>query len=664
MSKNPPFPKKCCRFFRKAPALSSRCPTALKSVLCYLLAVHLSALAAFGLFRLILLALFRDSLPLPEESGNLWRALLMGLRFDNVVACYAAALPLLLLTAACFFPRLLLRGTATAVHLFFCTAYSVLFFISAADIPYFVQFFKHLDASVWNWLGEPAFVLQMVAQEKSFIVYFLLYLLAAIAFCRLLLFYKRRFLHPGQGSNAFPRPASWRSALLFLLLIGLCLPGIRGRTSRKSPIRVGTAFFCSNPFLNQLGLNANYVFLHATLKMSSSAARRIRMMDEREAFALMRADLGLPPSAQTSLDRTISGRDTAGNRLNVVVILMESLAMHYMETPEATPFLNRLAAASVYYPECFSAGIHTMNGQSATAFSLPALMNQHPFKDYTPRPLPSLPAELKQRGYSTYYFTTHDEQFDNAGGWLTAGGIETIVSEKDYPAGEIRSNLGCTDGYMLQNSLRVLAGRPAGKPFFALYLTASNHQPYIIPEDFHPRQADPALQAVEYSDHALAGFFAAAREEPWFGQTLFVLLGDHGHSLPSEIYDISLDYHRIPLLFYAPGLLAPEKREELAAQIDVYPTVMGLLGCTWTNHTLGHDLRRERRKYVSFASDNAYCCVDSLYYFVARESGMKSLYRRKERSGKDLIGRFPAEAGAMDRYSRAFLQVGQALSDR
>ena len=88
----------------------------------------------------------------------------------------------------------------------------------------------------------------------------------------------------------------------------------------------------------------------------------------------------------------------------------------------------------------------------------------------------------------------------------------------------------------------------------------------------------------------------SARMQNYFYNTIFVFIGDHGVSGDARnIYPKAWTEHRlteehVPLLFYAPKLLAPQKRNEVVSQIDLLPTIAGLAGQTYTNTTLGRDL--------------------------------------------------------------------------
>ncbi|MCM1109341.1 MAG: LTA synthase family protein [Clostridium sp.] len=467
----------------------------------------------------------------------------------------------------------------------------------------------------------------------------------------------------------------WTAPLAVALVVPLYVLGIRGRLEVKSPLRIGTSYFCANPFLNQLGQNAAFVLLRTSMDMGKRDRQHLDYMPAGEAVTLIRTELGLsgePADSLRPLARTVVPQGTP-TRQNVVVILMESMALHYIGDPSLTPFLNSLIRRSDYYTHAFSAGIHTMNGLAATFFAEPALMNQHPFKTNQIQRQQSLPEELRRRGYRTYYFTTHDEQFDNVAGYLLANDVEHIISKKDYPEEEIlSSSLGCADDYLFRHGIGVLnrAAEQGDTPFLGVFLTINNHPPYTVPPYYKARHRDMEEQVVEYADWALSEFFRLAEQEPWYGNTLFVLTGDHGRVQSGEPYDVSLAYHRIPLCFFDPTHTAGSVRHGLALQNDVFPTVMGRLNLPWTNTTTGIDLERDSHRYVCFSSDNAYACVDSTHYYVCRDTGLKTLYDYTKEDGRDLLAMPDSRAEEkkqlaerMDSLARAYLQTGQHLVD-
>ena len=189
---------------------------------------------------------------------------------------------------------------------------------------------------------------------------------------------------------------------------------------------------------------------------------------------------------------------------------------------------------------------------NSTLFSQPAIPGRHSMKWTVIPKIDGMPALFHSIGYRTLYFTTHDEQFDNVAGFLYANGIGRIISQKDYPAKAVKSTLGVPDHVMFDRAIEELDKER--QPFFACLMTASDHNPYILPDDigWEPRSKNISEKMVEYADWAIGRFIRKAKQASWFANTLFVFVADHGSS-DESLYDMPLSYHHVPLLFYCPG---------------------------------------------------------------------------------------------------------------
>ena len=172
-----------------------------------------------------------------------------------------------------------------------------------------------------------------------------------------------------------------------------------------------------------------------------------------------------------------------------------------------TPFLDSLAEVSHSFDSTYTAGIHTFNGLYSTLFSFPALMKQHPMNVVNIPQYAGMANVLRAKGYQTIHFMTHDDQFDNVGGFFSSNGYETIISKKDYPTDQVKSTLGVPDHNMFEFALPLLNERhEKGRPFFASFMTTSDHVPYIIPEEVpYTFQDNPLpLKIIEYVDWSLS----------------------------------------------------------------------------------------------------------------------------------------------------------------
>jgi len=134
------------------------------------------------------------------------------------------------------------------------------------------------------------------------------------------------------------------------------------------------------------------------------------------------------------------------------------------------------------------------------------------------------------------------------------------------------------------------ASHQAQKPFFNFVLTTSNHRPYTYPEgriDIPSKTGRDG--AVKYTDFAIAQFLKQAESHPWFDNTIFIIVADHCASGSGKTNIPVQDYH-IPLWFYAPKLIPAQKVDTLTSQIDIGPTLLGLLNFSYPTKFLGQDV--------------------------------------------------------------------------
>lgn len=617
------------------------------SHLYYLLSVYGVGIVAFTLFRAINTLVFCLKAEQTDWGWDLARAFFMGWRFDTVISCYILSLPLLYLSVIKLI-GVKRKGFYLGAHVFVAALYLVSFFACAADIPYFNYFFTRLNVSALAWMDSLGFVVKMIVEEPMFLLYLFVFLVFAVAYLLVMRVLYRKFLKEQSGNIQYVK-----QIVLSLLLVGLCFLGMRGRVALKSPIRVGTAYFCNDPFLNQLGLNPMYTFFNS-----------IKESRKNKDIHLIDSDAAADVYARQLADNTLYDSNIVQLRpnTNVVVVIMESMAAcrlgHFNPDLNLSPCLDTIAAHGMSFENAYSAGIHTYNGIYSTLFSFPAVLDHHSMKKTDIPVMCGMPHHFKAHGYHTMYFTTHDEQFDNVAGFLYGNDIERVVSQKDYPAKEVKSTLGVPDHVLFGHVVEELDKLPTDKPFFASVMTASYHNPFILPDDigWKPRSEKMEDKMVEYADWSIGEFVRTAKEKPWFANTLFVFVADHGVS-GSSPYDMSLNYHHMPMIFYCPSQIQPQTRSQLALQIDVGPTVLGMLFPDDDNNTFGLDLQRQTRMYAFFSADNKIGVLDTAYFFRYRTAdGNEALYRYCDGDAEDVIETQREKAEYMRKYGLGMIQ--------
>lgn len=619
--------------------------------------LYLLLLAIYFAFRVALLLLNLDRVG-ETTAWEVIQAFIMGVRFDIVSIGFVISIPTIILTIFSFFGKKsrLFEQIYTWV---LTVCFTITFGICAADIPYFDQFFDRFNITAFEWMatGDSAFVFKMIFEEPTYILMMLPVLACGFVFW----FFANRIM---KHSTDWESVNYVRYGISVVLLWGLVFIGMRGRLNEKSPIMVGTAYFGNNAMLNQLGLNPNFTLARSWLDSKDPANKKVRFMPDEEAIALVQQNLGIEnPDSEFPIARKVV-TNSVSNNYNVIVVIMESMSYnktaHGGNTRNLTPFLDELMDKSLSFSNCYTSGTHTYCGIYSTSVSYPVIFRNQALKRIPVLQYDGMAATLQKNGYQTAYFTTHDKEFDNVAGFLSLNGVERIVSQADYPMSEVKTTLGVPDDYMFRFSMDVFDEMASnGRPFCATMMTASDHGPFYIPDYFEPRNEEMKYQITEYADWSLQRFIEMASEKPWFDNTLFVFVADHGAALDTD-YSIPLSYFHSPLIFYMPKHLQAIENKCIASQMDIFPTVMGILGKSYVNNSFGIDLRKENRRYAYFMGDDKYGVLDSEWLLINKPSEEQiGLYRYVEKEKKNYISEYPEVAKEMQKHGESAWQVSE-----
>jgi len=634
----------------------------------YILSVHLLALIFMTTQRLILLMTnLQHIADVDSKFSWITSALIRGVWFDNVIACYISVLPLVVLSVLGLF-NITKKAILNVFNIYYIVIFLLVFAIGFADIPYFNYFFKHLNASIFNWNEEGGTTMGMVFGEASYYVYMALFIITILLFGYLIFMVSKRLLRKNQ-EKLNPKQYAIYVPLTFIL-IALCIFGIRGRFG-YNPIKTSQAYFCDNSFLNQLGINPSFYFMRDVIESSKKHYNVDDLISEEEAIPIVRKALGIDSlkmnTGESPIVRDVIAEGKPKN-MNVVVILMESMSADLLNVKEngksITPFLNQLITESYYFENFYSAGTHTNHGIMATLYGLPALFDRNMMKNVDIPLCKGLPNILQQQGYRTMFFMTHEAQYDNMNAFLLENGIDEIYSQEDYPKDKRKNSFGVADDFLFEyglNKINEKAKEP--QPFFATMLTISNHPPYIVPDEFESVSNKVQYQIVAFADDAIRQFMEGARKEEWYKNTIFVLLGDHGKIVGSQTYEMPLSYNHVPFILYSPTFDdAPQQFPQLGGQVDVSPTLMGLLNHTYQNNTFGVDLFKTNRPNMFFSSDDALGCINHEFFYTYNfKAKIDGLYKYNDNSPENLVNQYRLEADSMRMYSAAMFQTASHM---
>ncbi|WKZ69775.1 MAG: sulfatase-like hydrolase/transferase [Melioribacteraceae bacterium] len=634
----------------------------------FLFGIYFLGILFFTFIRILLLFVnwdYASDIPANEKFEILFTSFIYGFRFDTVISGYILILPFIFLSITSFFKREFIIPYKF-VLVFTTILYLVTFFIGSANIPYFNYFFSNITSVVFNWFEDYSFALRMISSDIFMSIFVLIFLLLAGVYIYVSIkFYRRVNNNFSPSTSAFKFYSIRIFSFVFFLLV--LILAIRGRVEEKSPIRIGTAYFSEYSFANQLGLNPTYTLLVSLLEDKKLQEEKVSFVNDEIALENTKQFLGVTDSdLPTPISRKITAKNLPTNK-NVILVIMESMASvrmnHFGNESNLTPNLDSLINISISFSNFYTSGIHTYNGVYSTLFSFPTIWNRHPMKPSIIPNLNSIVSELKENNYHTYFFVAHDDQFDNMAGFLYGNGFEKVFCERNYPSEWILSTLGVPDHILFEETIKLLNENLDNKPFFASLLTASNHDPKIIPEgiDFIPTAETEDERLVQYCDWSIKYFLDRASEQDWYENTLFIFVADHGRSV-KQPYDLPITFFHSPFIIYSPGeQLTPAKYSNFSLQIDVMPTIAGLLYINYTNNTLGIDVINERRPFAFFSGDNAIGVLSENEYLIYKRDGDLSLFNYRVGSTKNIISEYQIKADSMLNYTHSMFQTSQYI---
>ena len=349
-----------------------------------------------------------------------------------------------------------------------------------------------------------------------------------------------------------------------------------------------------NVYVNELQANGIDKFFRAFSSNKLNYKDFYSMISEKDAVALINAQYG---STGADNKRMIAATSPEVHK-NIVLITEESLSASYLarygNMENLTPHLDQLMKEGFAFDSLFATGNRTVRGLEALTLCLPPCPGESIIKQENNGNLFSVGSVLRSKGYLTQFLYGGDAYFDNMAEFYEGNGYQ-VIDKKDFDKSKIHfSNIwGVCDEDIFTKAIDVMRQNAAtGKPAFLHIMSISNHRPFTYPEgriDISST-AKSRKGGVKYADYAIGKFIAEASKEPWFKNTVFVIVADHCASSAGKT-EIPLDKYQIPALVYAPGFVTPVSFKKLSSQMDIMPTVLGLLNMSYVSYFYGQDVR-------------------------------------------------------------------------
>ena len=367
-----------------------------------------------------------------------------------------------------------------------------------------------------------------------------------------------------------------------------------------SSLGIVSARFSRERLINELSNNGVLAVAAAAWSHNLDYAAFYPVMSRTDAFARARQLLAAPGEEFTgpldSLTRRVAG-DASRPRLNVVIFLEESLGSEFWGSlgrrRTLTPELDRLSEEGIFFVNMYATGNRTVRGLEGVLSSFPPLPGDSIVKRDHSENVETIARVLQRDGYRTLFVYGGRGIFDGMGSFTSHNGYERFIEQKDFAHPTFTTAWGVCNEDLYQRTLEECRELDyKGQPFFVTALSVSNHKPYTYPTGRIPENPNGhhRAYAVKYTDWSLGKFFAAAEKERFWTNTIFVVVADHG----ARVYGsqaIPIHSYEIPFLVLGPAVVkTPARLPQLGSQLDVAPTLLGLIGRPYETTFFGHDL--------------------------------------------------------------------------
>jgi phosphoglycerol transferase MdoB-like AlkP superfamily enzyme len=371
-----------------------------------------------------------------------------------------------------------------------------------------------------------------------------------------------------------------------LLLLPVIFYVAIGRTTHE---------FSKNTYLNEIAANGAYQFFSAFRNNELDYHRFYRLGNDEKLSAKIKTELGATGEGLYNIKREIKS-DGAEKRLNIILITVESLSADYLtkfgNTQKITPFMDEWFKEGALFTNFYAVGTRTIRGLEALTLSISPTAGQSIVKRPDNEKLFNLGHVLAQRGYDTAFLYGGRGYFDNMNAFYSGNGYR-IVDQTEFTNEEMTftNAWGVSDDVIFNRTIKEADKDFAeNKPFFFQIMTTSNHRPYTYPEGKIDIPSGKGKEGgVKYTDFAIQEFIKNSKNKPWFDDTIFVMVADHCAGSARKTA-LPVDKYHIPLFIYAPKHVPAVENTTLSSQIDVAPTILGLLNLNYESQFYGQDI--------------------------------------------------------------------------
>jgi phosphoglycerol transferase MdoB-like AlkP superfamily enzyme len=516
------------------------------------------------IFNLHFLSDFRD-----EEFSEYFQAYYQGFRLDLAVIGYLTLILLPFYLLWSFSINQWKQRFEVVLKSVFSLLITLSVLIHCGEVNAYEEWGHKLTTRVFTHLTNPGEVFRTatIGNYLFFFLYVGIELLAAWFFVKFV-------LKPIWRQSKTVRIKVIYSVVSCVVLTPLSFLFARGGW-QPIPINIAAAMFSNSAIINDMSTNSTYYFLHSLNSYSKvDLDKYLSEVEAQDAGDFFNQRI-------TNCDEYAYFLDTI--RPNLVFVVLESWtadAISYSgQVLGTTPHFDTLIQEGLYFSNIYATAGTSEIGNASIFSGYPGLpqvsLTLHQDKS---RKVKALNQSLKAQGYHASYLFGGDLKYGNIGGYFLDHLFDDIQDESNFKHIKQRGKLNIYDTDLLAAFVDEMNTKPT--PFMSVAFTGSTHSPWDIPEEwngFYSGEEAGIMNTIRFADFAIGQFIESAKKQPWYENTLFVFVADHGRSYPGNPFHHTPSFFRIPLLFWGPALNTNFKGvdiKKIASQTDIVATLL------------------------------------------------------------------------------------------
>ncbi|MFC2116343.1 LTA synthase family protein [Bacteroidota bacterium] len=556
----------------------------MKSLFSFYLRYILFFLGIHMIFHILFLFIYQEF----ARDVGIWDqllALVYGLKLDVSLTGYILGLPTLVLIPFSIFRKGIFE-IILGIYTFLMLLCLILGYYS--NLVIYKYWKSPIDRSMFDYISNPGEILGSISPWSLILILGIIILTIYALYFQV---YKKWVSKP----LASHQKRNWVAAALFLLILPSLILPIRGGLA-TSPIQVGSVYFHESTFINHAATNPVWNLFY-TINEGDKLTQSISFYPEVEARKIMEElyEDGTDPPYFLNTESP-----------NIILIILESFSKAVISelggNGEAAPNFNALVSEGIFFNKMFSSGTMTDRAIGALFSGYPAVPGTcviHYEKKV--QKLPNFNLGLKSAGYNSTFLYGGDIDFAHIRSFLVMGGMENIISDKDFSRSIKRSSWGVPDHYLFERLMEVTD--QASSPFFITLLTLSSHTPFDVPMETVFPGSSPLTRyynSIYYTDQSLGKFIKTAKTRDWWDQSLIILMADHGFRVGNSLAH-EQDNFSIPMLWLGGALAVNDTIiSKFGSQTDLPATLLNQLGLPTESFRFSNDLLSKDTKSFTY----------------------------------------------------------------